>query len=118
MHEHSVHCCLFGCSESKDDLDHYLQCSPLWQIASQALGVQDPFNLEERLCLKLPSVGRAQLLALVFLLYHFAHSKARNLTSDAIPNPREAQNSIFQAARTFIHHVTHVSDSLAVDYPG
>ena len=73
MHESIRRGCLFGCSESCDDLHHYIVCSPLWQIASQALKVNDPFNIEERLCLVLASPIRAQLLAMVFCLYHAAH---------------------------------------------
>ena len=51
MHESTKRSCLFGCQDSSDELKHYILCSPLWQIACQALEVTDPFHLEERLCL-------------------------------------------------------------------
>ena len=48
MHEPVVYNCLFGCSESQDNISHFIQCSPLWQIASQALNVVDLLSLSKR----------------------------------------------------------------------
>ena len=28
--QESSHCCIFGCSDSKDNLKHYLQCESMW----------------------------------------------------------------------------------------
>jgi hypothetical protein len=74
MHERDLRSCLLGCCESGDNINHYLQCSPLWQIACAALGVEDPFDFSKRLCIVSPSPDNAQLLALVFSLYHSAHN--------------------------------------------
>jgi len=106
MHERVIHGCLFGCSEATDNINHYMQCSPLWQIACQSLDHRDPFVFSERLCLMSPNPGNAQLLALVFLLYHSAHGQARaSPVDDVIPSPRVAQLNAVQAARALRLHV-------------
>ena len=105
MHERIIRGCLFCCCDSFDNINHYIQCSPLWQIASQALEVRDPFSFEERLCLVSPSPGNAQLLSLVFLFYQSAHSQARASGDDVIPSPRVAQRNAVQAARALRLHI-------------
>ena len=105
MHESVVQDCLFGCSDCCDNINHYLQCSPLWQIACQSFNVRDPFNFSERLCLISPSPDNAQLLALVFLLYHSAHSQARHSDDGVSPRPLTAQRNAVEAARALRHHV-------------
>ena len=58
----------------------------------------DPFNFSERLCLVSPTVGNAQLHALVFALYHSAHSMFKG--GDVIsPMPRAVQLNLVQAAK-------------------
>ena len=85
-------------------MGHYLQCSPLWQIACEALGVTDPFNFSERLCIVSPTVGKAQLLALVFSLYHSAHNLFKGV--DVVsPRPRAVQKNLVEAAKAFRHHI-------------
>ena len=80
-----------------------IQCSPLWQIACASLGVADPFAFSKRLCIVSPSPGNAQLLALVFSLYHSAHNMC---SSDVVsPAPRDVQQSLVQAARAFRQHI-------------
>ena len=102
MHETTKRSCLFGCQDSSDELKHYILCSPLWQIACQALEVTDPFHLEERLCLTNASPIRAQLLSLVFALYHSSHSSVR---SDPAQSSRFLQHSAAEQARAYRHHI-------------
>ena len=103
MHETVVRTCLLGCSECQDNINHYMQCSPLWQIASNALGVSDPFNMSMRLCLVSPTAGNAQLLAMVYSLYHSAHASFKG--SDRVsPTPRTVQRNLVEAAKVFRHH--------------
>ena len=61
MHEQVVHTSIFGCAESKDNINLYIQCSPSLQTASQAIQVSDPFAFAERLCICFPDLGRVQL---------------------------------------------------------
>ena len=74
MHEPVLMSCLFGCPHSSDNLQHYIECSPLWQLAGETLGLLAPFDLRERLCILNPSVVGCQLLALCFQGYHYAKS--------------------------------------------
>ena len=95
---------MLGCTDCQDNINHYMQCSPLWQIACSALGVTDPFNFSMRLCIVSPTVGNAQLLALVFAPYHSAHSMFKG--GDVIsPMPRVVQQNLVQAAKAFRHHI-------------
>ena len=104
MHEPILRNCLLGCNDCQDNIGHYMQCSPLWQIACEALGVTDPFNYNERLCIVSPTVGNAQLLALVFALYHSAHSMFKG--GDVISHmPRAVQLNLVQAAKALRHHI-------------
>ena len=103
MHETTKRSCLFRCQDACDELKHYILCSPLWQIACQALEVTDPFHLEERLCLTNASPIRAQLLALVFALYHASHSSVK---CDPAHTSRFLQHSAAEQARAFKHHIT------------
>ena len=104
MHEPIIRKCLLGCNDCQDNISHYMQCSPLWQIACEALGVTDPFNFNSRLCLESPTVGNAQLLALVFTLYHSAHSLFKGV--DVLsPMPRVVQQNLVEAAKAFRHHI-------------
>ena len=105
MHESVIRGCLFGCSDCVDNINHYLQCSPLWQIACQALNIRDPFSFSERLCLVAPTPDNAQLLALVFLLYHSAHQQARACDDGVRPNPLAVQRNAVEAARGLRLHV-------------
>ena len=75
---------------------------PLWQIACQALQVTDPFQLEERLCLRNASPIRAQLLALVFAVYHSSRNSVR--TNPALTS-RLLQHSAAEQARALRHHI-------------
>ena len=103
MHERDLRSCLLGCPECGDNINHYIQCSPIWQIACGALGVEDPFTYSKRLCISSPSPDNAQLLALVFTLYHNAHSLCS--ADDVSPSPRVVQQSLVEAARVFRLHV-------------
>ena len=105
MHEPVTLPCLFGCAGERDDILHYLLCSPLWQIAGEALRVEPPLDLGSRLCVVSPTPERAQLLALVFQLYH--HVKARTKIEGGFScfGSRNVQRLAFEVARTFCHRV-------------
>ena len=104
MHENvKKRSCLLGCTDCADDINHYVQCSPLWKIACAALGVEDPFTLGKRLCLVSPSPDNAQLLALVFSIYHSTHSSFKK--DGVSPSPRVAQKNLVEAARAYSQHI-------------
>ena len=103
MHERENRSCLLGCTDCTDDINHYIQCSPLWQIACSALGVSDPFTFSKRLCIVSPSPDNAQLLALVFSLYHSAHNSFKG--DGVSPSTRTVQKNLVDAARAYRQHI-------------
>ncbi len=105
MHEAETLLCLFGCAGEKDEIHHYLLCSPLWQIAAEVMKVEFPLDLGSRLCVVDPSPERAQLLALVFQLYHHVKTRTKELGGFASVGSRHVQRMAFEAARTFVHRV-------------
>ena len=86
-----------------DNISHYIKCSPLWQIACSAPEASDPFSFSRRLFLDSPSPGNAQLLALVFSLYHPAHNMFK--CDDVSPMPRAVQRNLVEAARASRQHI-------------
>ena len=103
MSETELRPCLLGCTDCADNINHYIQCSPLWQIASKALGIVDPFDFNMRLCLDQPSPGHAQLLALVYTLYHVAHNSFSR--DDVRPSPLATQKNLVEASRAYGQHI-------------
>ncbi len=105
MHEHVKLACIFGCRDQHDEINHYFLCSPLWQIASQSLQVEAPLGLAQRLCIDKPSPDTARLMALVFSLYHFSKTRAKDLGGAPIIGPNAVQRIAFEAARALKNHV-------------
>ncbi len=96
--------CIFGCREARDELTHYLLCAPLWLIASEALRVETPFSLGERLCLVSPSPEHVQLLALAFQIYHGTKSRSKELGGPIFLGSNRVQLIAAESARAFIGH--------------
>ncbi len=105
MHEPVLHACIFGCRGEQDELRHYLTCSPLWQIAGQALEVEVPIVIGERLCIMNPFPPRIRLLALCFSLNQNAKSHFCQAGSELAVTSREVQRFTWEAARTLKDHV-------------
>ena len=70
MHEDVKWPCVFGCCDSKDDLQHYLICPALWQYPLPFVGVIDSIFIGERLCLSDPSIRKLRAIAIVHAVYH------------------------------------------------
>ena len=98
--------CLFGCIDAKDDLRHYIECAPLWHLAGEALKVQPPLDLRERLGILNPSVERFTLLALAFQGYHYAKSRCEGIGGSRliVQDSRVMQRSVQEALRTYAHN--------------
>ena len=105
MHERNIRSCFLGCPSCADNINHYIQRSPLWQIACSAIEVEDPFSFGERLCIQSPTPGRAKLRALAFCIYPLSPSEARTSTGGVVPSQNAAQQSAVEAARAFRSHV-------------
>ena len=61
------------------------------------------FTFSGRLCIVSPSPDNAQLLALVFSLYHSAHNSCTR--DDVSPSPRAVQKNLVEAARAYRQHI-------------
>ena len=63
--------CIFGCTDTKDELFHYLQCPVLWPIARDCLRIQEASILVlHRLNIYEPSTSKLKRLACCHALYH------------------------------------------------
>ena len=71
MHESVKWPCVFGCANCQDEIRHYLQCLVLWQLAREALCInEEHFSIGHRLCFIDCSVDKLRLLAYSRTLYH------------------------------------------------
>ena len=71
MHNEVIWPCIFGCTDARDELNHYLRCPILWCIARDSLGVrEDSIQVGHRLGLSEPSAVKFNLLAFCHSLYH------------------------------------------------
>ena len=107
VHERVNWSCLLGCTDCADNINHYIQCSPLWQIACSALGVTVPFTFSKRLCIVSPRPDNAHVLALAFSLYHSAHNLF--CRDDVSPSPRAVKKSLVEAARAYRQHIIQLT---------
>ena len=98
--------CIFGCKHEGDDLRHYIQCSPLWQLAGEAINVLPPFDLVERLCLVHPTSEKFVMLALAFQGYHHAKSLCEGQGEQRliVQDQRRLQTAVQQAMKSFVHN--------------
>ena len=97
--------CIFGCTDSKDEIGHYLHCPILWQFASESLGGIPSVFLEGHLCLVDPSAESLRALAFVHSLYHCCKNDPDCKMQDGrICDPRIVQSRAFQFSR----HVKHL----------
>lgn len=105
MHEEIKWPCIFGCTDSRDDIGHYLLCPILWQFASEHIGCIPSVFLEARLCLVNPCIESVRALAFVHTLYHCCKNDLEcKLHDGRICGPRIVQNRAAQFSR----HVKHL----------
>ena len=70
MHEVDQLPCIFGCTDSKDSLCHYLICPILWQLAREVCPLEESSDLASRLCLASPCKDSLHRLAIAFGIFH------------------------------------------------
>jgi len=100
MHEPVKRRCIFGCSGQWDDLYHYLECAPLWDIACKQINFETPHTFAARLCLVNPSKQGVQALALTFSIYHFVKNQP-----DPFQCPAHSQRLAVEGAKALIRHL-------------
>ena len=109
MHEHTILKCVFGCRDQEDSQKHYLECAPLWMIASEAAGLQSPpLDLSKRLCMVSPTPQDVMCVALAFHAYHYTKSLCHSNFdhNGVVQNPCELQRAATESGRTFFHHLS------------
>ena len=107
MNENIKWPCIFGCTDSKDELRHYLMCPILWQYASENLGGVASVFMEGRLCLVDPSKESLRALAFVHSLYHCCKNDPDCIRHDGhICEPRVVQARASQLSRYVKHLVS------------
>ena len=88
MHESIVHPCIFGCVDCCDEFRHYLICPILWQLAREALEIQEPScAVGHRLCISSVSLDSLKLLGFAHLLYHSLRKDGDCFHSDGTVHP-------------------------------
>ena len=100
MHEPVKRSCIFGCRGQWDDLYHYIECAPLWSIASKQLDIEVPFSFASRLCLVNPSKQGVRALALTFAIYHYVKNEV-----ELIDSPISCQQAAVEAAKSLCLHL-------------
>ena len=56
--------CVFGCTDVRDELSHYLRCPILWQFACEAPHIrEESISMLYRICLIDPSLSKFKTLA-------------------------------------------------------
>ena len=100
------HSCLYGCA-ARDELNHYLICPVLWQIARESLSLsEDSVLVEERLCCIHPSLSKLQLLAFAHTLYHAnVNDTCVVFRNGCLACPRVVQSRAAQVARNIKHMI-------------
>ena len=70
LHEVNQLPCIFGCTDSKDTLSHYLVCPVLWQLAREVCPNEESSSVPSRLCMNLPCKVCLLRLSIAFGIYH------------------------------------------------
>ena len=86
MHESVLLPCVFGCLDCRDAVRHYLTCPILWQLAREALNLNQFFDVGHRACLSEVNINRVRLLGYCHTSYH--HIRNSSECSDADGNVR------------------------------
>ena len=93
--------CIFGCSDSKDELCHYLVCPVLWCFARDSLQVSETsVFVGHRLCLIDPTPEKLKTLAFCHALYHACVNDTLCMNIDGFPRAAPiVQSRAFEVAR-------------------
>ena len=70
FHEENRLGCIFGCTESSDNMLHYIRCEPLWTCISLCSGASVSASPSCRICLSDPSRLSCLQLVLAYTIYH------------------------------------------------
>ncbi len=105
MHEPNKLSCLFGCRHEKDEMLHYIRCTPLWLIVAEAFGCSSALCIEERLCLRDATPRSMNTHSVVFQTYHFVKASLSSEANGGLvqPTPHYAQCTASECAKAYAH---------------
>ena len=89
-HADTLHPCLLGCENKKDDLDHYVNCPHIWNIARTACPHLKFDSMLDRICVDQPCTDSLKVFAATLPAYH-----------NIKPSDCEARASFDSARRNF-----------------
>ena len=97
--------CIFGCSDSRDELTHYLQCPIIWQFARTSLRISEPsIHFLSRICVSEPTSDKLKLLAFTHALYHVCVNEHSCMQSNGMPrSPHVVQYEASEACNYCMH---------------
>ena len=97
--------CIFGCSDQRDELCHYLVCPALWQIARTCLRVEESsVEIFHRVCIVDPTETKFKTLAFCHALYHCCVNDTQCVGPDGTPS---ASHIVQHQAYENAHHCLH-----------
>jgi len=99
--------CIFGCSDSKDELCHYIICPVLWCFARDTLHVtESSVFVGHRLCIVDPTPEKLKNLAFCHSLYHACVNDSLCMRNDGFPRAaRIVQSRASEVSRHCAHLV-------------
>ena len=98
--------CIFGCTDTRDEMVHYLECPILWQFARSSLRIyESSIHFLSRMCVSEPTSDKLKLLAFSHALYHCCVNDSSCMTDSGMP--RQSQ-IVQQEASEACNHCLHL----------
>ena len=82
--------CVCGCSDARDQLQHYLLCPNMCSIVDDVFQVTFPPNLLERINVRSPTKRGIAIVTAMFNMYHVVKVGNRSLVDSAMSSLRFA----------------------------
>ena len=97
--------CIFGCTDTRDEFTHYLQCPILWQLARSSLRISEPsIHFLFRICVSEPTSDKLKLLAFTHALYHVCVNDASCMHANGMPRSSQiVQQEASEACNYCLH---------------
>ena len=98
-HESTLFLCLLGCPFMKDELNRYVFCPHIWNVARTAFPHLAFDSLFDRLCVNNPCTESLKVLAATFPAYHTIKPTLGNAPIPFDAARRQFECSFYTAAR-------------------
>ena len=105
LHEGDQLPCIFGCTDSKDTMCHYLVCPVVWQLAREACPSEESSSVPWRLCLNPPTKECFLRLSIASGVYHSVKNDPTCLLASH-PSPSAVQSRAVGFAKSLALSLT------------